>query len=114
MIAAADRLGIDVLCCSILTPRCPATPEGFRECNRWVADATEKLPRPGARLLLREPRRGKEATEEIRRCVGEFGFIGVKLYNEHKCTEPVVFLMIETAIELEYRSSTTPVTFITH
>src|SRR4051812_19646048 len=34
LIEAADRLGIDQLCCSILTPRRPATAEGFRECNR--------------------------------------------------------------------------------
>ncbi len=42
----------------------------------------------------------KEALEEIRRCVEERGFIGIKLYNEYTCTEPVVFPIVELAIEL--------------
>ena len=31
LIEAGDRLGIDQFCCSILTPRRPATAEGFRD-----------------------------------------------------------------------------------
>jgi uncharacterized protein len=100
LIAAADRLGIDLLCCSILTPHRPATAEGFRECNRWVADATKRFPGRVLGYCYVNPGAGKEATEEVRRCVGELGFIGVKLYNEHKCTEQVVFPVIETAVEL--------------
>jgi predicted TIM-barrel fold metal-dependent hydrolase len=100
LIEAADRLGIDQLCCSILTPRRPATAEGFRECNQWVADAMRRFPGRVLGYCYVNPATGKEATEEIRRCVGGLGFIGVKLYDEHKCTEPVVFAVIETAIEL--------------
>ena len=33
LIEAADKLGIDQLCCSILTRSRPASVEGFRECN---------------------------------------------------------------------------------
>ena len=44
LIEAAGKLGIDQLCCSILTPRRPATPEGFRDCNRWVAQAMARFP----------------------------------------------------------------------
>ena len=36
LIEAADKLGIDQLCCSILTPHWPATLDGFRECNQWT------------------------------------------------------------------------------
>ncbi len=38
LIEAADQLGIEQLCCSILTPRRPATAEGFQERNRaqWL------------------------------------------------------------------------------
>jgi predicted TIM-barrel fold metal-dependent hydrolase len=100
LIEVADRLGIDQLCCSMLTPRRPASAEGFIECNRWVADA---MSRHEGRLLgycYVNPGHQREAIDEIRRCIEEFGFIGVKLYNEHRCTDPVVFPIIETAIEL--------------
>ena len=100
LIEAADKLGIDQLCCSILTPRRPATVEGFQECNRWMADGMKRFPDRVSGLLLRQPRRGQPALDEIRRCVAEQGFIGVKLYNEHRCTEPVLFPVVELAIEL--------------
>jgi hypothetical protein len=48
LIEAADKLGIDQLCCSILTPKRPATAEGFRECNAWLADAMKSF---GDRVL---------------------------------------------------------------
>ena len=56
VIEAADKLGIDQFCCSILTPRRPASAEGFRDCNRWVGRRDEAIPGPGAGLLLRQPR----------------------------------------------------------
>src|SRR5262245_34871760 len=43
LIAAADRLGIDLLCCSLLTLRRPATAEQFRECNRRVVEAMKRF-----------------------------------------------------------------------
>jgi predicted TIM-barrel fold metal-dependent hydrolase len=42
----------------------------------------------------------QEALDEIKRCVQDRGFIGVKLYNEYTCTDPVVFPVVELAIEL--------------
>ena len=100
LIAAADRLGIDQLCCSCLTPRRPATAEQFRECNRWVRDATRRFPGRVLGYCYVNPGYTREALEEIRRCVRDQGFIGVKLYNEYRCTEPVVFPIVELAIEL--------------
>jgi predicted TIM-barrel fold metal-dependent hydrolase len=100
LIEAADKLGIDRLCCSILTPKRPATAEGFRECNAWVAEGMKWF---GGRVLgycYVNPGCGREALDEIRRCVEDRGFMGIKLYNEHKCTEPVVFPVVELAIEL--------------
>ena len=100
LIEAADRLGIDRLCCSILTPRRPATAEGFRECNAWLAEAMKRF---GGRVLgycYVNPGYGRQAVEEVRRCVEDRGFIGVKLYNEHVCTDPVVFPIVELAIKL--------------
>lgn len=100
LIEAADKLGIDQLCCSTLTPRRPATADGFRECNRWTADGMRRFPGRVLGYCYVNPGYGREALEEIRRCVGDLGFIGIKLYNEYTCTEPVVFPIVELAIEL--------------
>jgi len=99
LIDAADRLGIDQLCCSILTPRRPATAAGFRECNQWVAEAMRRFPGRVLGYCYVNPGYGREALDEIRRCV-DGGFIGIKLYNEHTCSEPVVFSVVELSIEL--------------
>jgi predicted TIM-barrel fold metal-dependent hydrolase len=100
LIDAADALGIDQLCCSILTPRRPASVEGFRDCNRWVDEAQKRFPGRVRGYCYVNPGHQREALEEIRRCVREHGFIGVKLYNEYRCTDPVVFPIVELAIEL--------------
>ncbi len=100
LIEAADKLGIDQLCCSILTPRRPSTSEGFRECNRWVAEAMKRFPGRVLGYCYVNPGYTREALEEIRTCIDDLGFIGIKLYNEYFCTEPVVFPVVELAIEL--------------
>jgi predicted TIM-barrel fold metal-dependent hydrolase len=46
------------------------------------------------------PGHTREALDEVRRCVEDRGFVGVKLYNEYRCTDPVVFPVVELAIEL--------------
>jgi predicted TIM-barrel fold metal-dependent hydrolase len=100
LIAAADQLGIDRLCCSCLTPRRPASAAQFRECNRWVLEAMKRFPGRVLGYCYVNPGYTREAVEEVRCCVREHGFIGVKLYNEYQCTEPVVFPIVELAIEL--------------
>jgi predicted TIM-barrel fold metal-dependent hydrolase len=100
LIDAADKLGIDQLCCSILTPRRPATAEGFRECNQWAHEATKRFAGRVLAYCYVNPGHTQEALDEIRRCVGERGFMGIKLYNEYTCTEPVVWPLVELAIEL--------------
>jgi predicted TIM-barrel fold metal-dependent hydrolase len=100
LIAAADSLGIDQLCCSILTPRRPATADEFRECNQWTAEGMRRFPGRVLGYCYVNPGYPREALAEIRRCVEERGFIGIKLYNEHLCTEPIVFPIVELAIEL--------------
>ncbi len=100
LIEAADKLGIDQLCCSTLTPRRPATADGFRECNQWTADGMRRFPGRVLGYCYVNPGYGREALEEIRRCVEERRFVGIKLYNEYTCTEPVVFPVVELAIEL--------------
>jgi predicted TIM-barrel fold metal-dependent hydrolase len=100
LMEAGDRLGIDQFCCSILTPRRPATVEGFRDCNRWVAEAMKRFPGRVLGYCYVNPGYTREALDEIRRCTEERGFIGIKLYNEYRCTDPVVFPVVELAIKL--------------
>jgi predicted TIM-barrel fold metal-dependent hydrolase len=100
LIEAADKLGIDQLCCSTLTPRWPASLDGFRECNQWTAEGMRRFPGRVLGYCYVNPGYGREALEEIHRYVGEHGFIGIKLYNEYTCTEPVVFPIVELAVEL--------------
>jgi predicted TIM-barrel fold metal-dependent hydrolase len=100
LIDAADRLKIDQLCCSVLTPKRPATVEGFQHCNRWVLEAMGRYPSRVLGYCYVNPGFTKEAVDEVRRCIEKHGFIGVKLYNEFRCTDPIVFPVIETAINL--------------
>jgi hypothetical protein len=100
LIEAADKLGIDRLCCSILTPSRPATAEGFRECNAWAAEAVKRFPDRLLAYCYVNPTHSAEALAEIRHCVGDCGFMGVKLYNENFCTDEIVFPIVELAIEL--------------
>jgi hypothetical protein len=100
LIDAADRLGIDQLCCSILPPERPTTLDGFRECNRWLAEAIQRFPGRILGYCFVNPGYTKEALEEIRRYVLDRGFIGIKLYNDYQVTEPVLRPIVELAIEL--------------
>jgi len=72
----------------------------FSECNRWTADGMRRFPGRVLGYCYVNPGYGREALDEIRRCIGDRGFIGIKLYNEYTCTEPVVFPIVELAIEL--------------
>lgn len=100
LIEAADKLGIDQLCCSTLTPHWPASLDGFRECNRWTAEGMRRFSGRVLGYCYVNPGYTREALEEVRRYVGDHGFMGVKLYNEYNCTEPVVFPIVELTIEL--------------
>jgi hypothetical protein len=37
--------------------------------------------------------------------VGDGGFVGIKLYNEYTCTEPVIFPVVEPAMRSWRRKS---------
>ena len=100
LVEAADKLGIDQLCCSILTPKKPATAKGFVECNRWMADCMKRFPGRVLGYCYVNPTHAKESLEDIRRCVEGRGFMGVKLYNEHLATDKALFPIVELAIEL--------------
>lgn len=100
LIEAADKLGIDLLCCSLLAPRRPSTPDDFREANREAWETVKRFPGRVAAYAYVNPGYTREAVDEIRRSVEDRGFIGVKVYNEYFATEPVFFPIVETVIQL--------------
>ncbi len=100
LIAAAERVGIDVSCASILTTAMPAPLADFQECNRQMAAATRQFPGKVRGYCYVNPGYTREALWEIRHYVEEHGFMGVKLYNEYKCTDPILYPIVELAIEL--------------
>ncbi|MGI5817512.1 MAG: amidohydrolase family protein [Armatimonadota bacterium] len=99
LIDAADRLGIDQLACSNLCPSRPAVPKDFRQGNEWVLHSMREYPDRILGYCYVNPGWVREAAEEVLRRVDQ-GFIGVKLYNEYPCNEPVVFPLVELCIEL--------------
>ena len=101
IVNTADKLGIHQLCCSTLTPRRPATPEGFRDCNKWVAEAMARFPGRVRGYCYVNPGYVRHALDEIQRCVEDRGFVGIKLYNEYRADEPVLFPIVELAIKLK-------------
>ncbi|MBL8212796.1 MAG: amidohydrolase family protein [Bryobacterales bacterium] len=100
LIEAADKLGIEQLCCSILPPERPTTIEGFRNCNRWLAEAIKRFPGRVLGYCFVNPGYGQAALDEVRRYVEEHGFIGIKLYNDYKVTDPVVAPVLELAAKM--------------
>jgi predicted TIM-barrel fold metal-dependent hydrolase len=101
VIDAADRLEIDQLACSIpITGGRWATPAEVRECNDGTLAAMRRYPDRILGYCFLNPGHAREALEELDRCVVREGMIGVKLYNQYKINDPVVFPVIERSIEL--------------
>jgi predicted TIM-barrel fold metal-dependent hydrolase len=100
IIDAADKLGIDQLCCSILPPERSTTLDGFRQCNKWMYEGTQRFPGRVLGYCFVNPGYRREALDEVRRYVEDEGFIGIKLYNDYRCDEPVLWPLVELAIEL--------------
>lgn len=100
VIDAADRLGIDKLCCSIPIISGMPTSAQVQACND---DVLECMKRYSGRILgycFVNPGHGDKAIKEIERCVVRHGMMGIKLYNQYKCTDPVVYPVVEKAIQL--------------
>jgi predicted TIM-barrel fold metal-dependent hydrolase len=100
LIEAADKLQIHQLCCSILPPERPTTLDGFRACNRWLLEAIQRFPGRVLGYCFVNPGYGQAALDEIRRYVEDHGFIGVKLYNDYRATDPVLAPLYELAAKL--------------
>lgn len=101
VVRTADRLGIDQLACSIpITGGRQATPEEVRACNEGVLEAMRRFPKRILGYCFLNPGNGPEALAELDRCVVRGGMVGVKLYNQFKINDPVVFPVIERTIAL--------------
>jgi predicted TIM-barrel fold metal-dependent hydrolase len=98
LIEAAERLGIEKLCCS-----CPisggklADIGEVRDANDSVLAAMKRHPGRIFGFCFIQPGNGPEALDEIDRCL-DSGMIGVKLYNQFKYSDPIVHPIAERCI----------------
>lgn len=100
LVEAADKFGIDELCCSIPIVGRMATPEEFRSCNEDVLRAVREYPDRIRGYCFVNPGYQSESIAEIEKRIVEDGMIGVKLYHQYKCSDPVVYPIVEKTIEL--------------
>jgi len=100
-VEAADRLDIDVVCCSIPISGGSPKPAEFRACNEELLDAMREYPDKIMGYCFVNPGYQHESLEEIEKRVVEDGMIGVKLYNQYKCSDPVIHPIVRKAIELK-------------
>lgn len=100
IIEAADKLGIDILCCSIPITSGMPSHEDVQACNDDVLAAMKRYPERILGYCFVNPQHRKEALKEIDRCIVGSGMMGIKLYNQFECSDPIVYPIVEKAIEL--------------
>lgn len=94
----ADRLGIEKLILSVPIAReMGKTQKEIRQYNDLVISATKRSPDRLRGQFTLYPVHLKESLEEIKRCVGE-GMVGLKLHNQCKINDPIVYPVIEQFI----------------
>ena len=98
-VEAADRLGIDQMAVSVPIQAGRLAPiEEVRECNDAVLEAMRRHPDRFLGYCFVIPGYYRESLDEIDRCL-DAGMIGIKLYNQYRYSEPVLFPIAEKAIE---------------
>ncbi len=98
-VEAAEILGIEKLCCSRpITAGMLVDIGTVRDANDSVLAAMRRYPKQIAGYCFVQPGNGAAALDEIERCL-DSGMIGVKLYNQFKFTDPVVFPIAERCIQ---------------
>lgn len=99
IVAAAEFLGINQLCCSRpITGGAMASSDEVRSANDSVLAAMQRYPQTISGFCFIQPGNGPSALDEIDRCL-EQGMLGVKLYNQFKYSDPMVFPIAEHCIE---------------
>lgn len=99
MVEASERLGIEKLCCSRpITGGALSEIAEVRESNDAVLAAMKRFPDRILGFCFLQPGNGKQALDELDRCLDQ-GMVGVKLYNQYKYSDPIVFPIAERCIE---------------
>jgi predicted TIM-barrel fold metal-dependent hydrolase len=99
MIEAAEILGIEKLCCSKpITGGVLAGIEEVREANDAVIAAMRRYPARIQGYCFLQPGNGTASLDELKRCLDE-GMMGVKLYNQYKISDPIVYPIVERCIQ---------------
>ncbi len=100
LLETAERLGIGQLCCSRpITGGAMADIDEVRKANDTILAAMKRYPDKISGFAFIQPGNGQAAVDEIQRCF-DAGMIGVKLYNQYKYSDPMVFPVAEKCIQL--------------
>jgi uncharacterized protein len=98
LVEAAEILGIErVFCSRPIVNGVMADINVVRDANDSVLAAIGRHPQRLSGYCFVQPGNGQAALDEIDRCLAA-GMIGVKLYNQFKFTDPVVFPIAERCI----------------
>lgn len=104
LVAAADKLEIEKLAISypITTSQAEkVTPDAVHEANKLVLQAMKDFPGRFLGQCFVNPFYGREALEEMMRCM-DAGMIGLgEMYTQVRLTDPRYFPIIEKCIELK-------------
>lgn len=100
LVEAAEKLDIDRLCCSIPIVEGMPTPSEFKTCNNEMVEAMKEYPDKILGYCFVNPGYQRESILEIEKRILEDEMIGVKLYNQYRCSNPVVFPIVRKAAEL--------------
>lgn len=99
MIEAAQWLGIDTLCCSRpITGGAMAGIDEVRDANDAVLAAMQRFPDRIRGFCFIQPGNGQAALDEIDRCLDK-GMVGVKLYNQYKYSDAIVYPIARRCVE---------------
>jgi len=101
LVEAAEKLGIDKLCCSIPIVEGMPTPSEFKTCNDEMVEAMMEYPDKILGYCFVNPGYQRESVEEVEKRILEDGMVGVKLYNQYRCSDLVVFPIVRKAAELK-------------
>ncbi len=105
IVRAGDALGIDVFCCAFGTAghgditRGSPDMDAVRAANDQVLEAMREFADRIKGWCYLNPGYPRASLEEMDRCIRDGGMIGVKLYNQYRFNEPVLFPIVERCIE---------------
>ena len=77
------------------------TPSQFKTCNDELVKAMREYPDKILGYCFVNPGYQQESVEEIEKKILEDGMIGMKLYNQYRCSDPVVFPIVRKTVELK-------------